>query len=165
MGMMDLRRRIMMQRNPNILYEAWNLSFNGVDEYIDTGVYLFTQENINRDFEFIAEGIAANNSEASNTIICAKHNGNAYGFLVRIENKNKSTYNGTINIWPSPGSIVIRRINGVITMDGTNIINPGVRFTNAVFDWPLVLGCAINDNGQPFRYRKGTIDHVCVRWL
>lgn len=163
---MSIRRGMLIgQKDKNIAYEARNLSFNGVDEYIDTGVYLFTQENINRDFEFIAEGIAANNSEASNTIICAKHNGNAYGFLVRIENKNRTAYNGTINIWPSPGSIVIRRINGVITMDGTNIINLGVQFTNAVFDWPLVLGCAINDNGELFRYRKGTIDHVCVRWL
>jgi len=163
--MMDLRRRIMMQRNPNILYEAWNLSFNGVDKYIDTGVYLFTQENINRDFEFIAEGIDGAGSQPNKTIICAKHNGNSYGFLVRIENTTKTEYNGTIYIWPSPGSIVIRRINGVITVNGTNINNPTVQFTNAVFDWPLLLGCAIDDNGHRFRYRKGTIDHVCVRWL
>ena len=154
-----------MQRNPNILYEAWNLSFNGTNEYIDTGVYLFTQENINRDFEFIAEGIAGQGRQPNNTIICAKHNSNSYGFLVRIENTTKIEYNGTIYIWPSPGSIVIRRINGVITLNGTNIKNPGVQFTNAVFDWPLVLGCAIDDNGNPYRYRKGTIDHVCVRWL
>lgn len=155
----------MMQRNPNILYEAWNLSFNGVDEYIDTGVYLFTQENINRDFELVAEGISANSNSGNNTIICSKHNGNSYGFIVRVNNSSDTTWKGTICIWPSPGSIIIRRINGVITLDGTNIYNPGMKFTNAVFDWPLVLGCAIDDNGNPFRYRKGTIDHVCVRWL
>jgi len=163
--MLARRRRIMMQRNPNILYEAWNLSFNGRNEYIDTGIYLFTQGNINRDFEFIAEGIAAEYSQGNSVIICAKHNGNSYGFLVRIENNAKTEYNGTINIWPCPGSIVIRRINGVITVNGTNIRNPGMQFTNAVFDWPLLLGCAIDDNGHTFRYRKGTIDHVCVRWL
>ena len=155
----------MMQRNPNILYEARNLSFNGVDEYIDTGVYLFTQENINRDFEFIAEGIASNVYKSNDTIICAKHNGNAYGFLVRFYASSDIKYNGTIYIYPSPGSIVIRRINGVITLNGTNIKNQGVQFTNAVFNWPLVLGCAIDDNGKPYRYKKGTIDHVCVRWL
>lgn len=74
MGLMGIRRKMLIgQKDKNIAYEARNLSFNGVNEYIDTGVYLFTQENINRDFEFIAKGIAANNSEASNTIICAKH--------------------------------------------------------------------------------------------
>jgi hypothetical protein len=43
-------------------------------------------------------------------------------------------------------------------------VNPGVNFKNDVFDWPLVLGCAINDDGTYYRYAIGHIDHVLVKW-
>ena len=168
MELIQRRRELLtMQKPSNVLYEAYNLSFNEEDVHsiINTGVYLFTQENINRDFEFIAEDIAGA-SEANKTIICAKHNGNAYGFLVRVQNAgNNVSYNGTIYIWPSPGSIVVRRINGQISVTGTNITNPAIQFTNAVFDWPLMLGCAVQDNGSNYRSKTGTIGHVLVRWL
>ena len=176
-GMYDLVRKIFLTNagtgefstSPigTIAYEASNLSFDGTaNTIINTGVYLFTQENINRDFEFIAENIdSTGEANGENTIICAKHNSNAYGFFVRIANTSSIKYNGTINVWPVPASMVIRRINGVITLSGTNIRNPGVAFTNAVFDWPLMLGCAVDDSGNMYRFREGTIDHVLVKWL
>ena len=164
---MSVRRAALLGsvKREQIAYEAWNLSFDGTaSTVINTGVHLFTAKNINRDFEFIAEGISG--AEAgTDTIICAKHDGNAYGFLVRIRNNTGTTYNGTISVWPTPSSIIVRRINGQISLSGTNISNPGVNITNAVFNWPLVLGCAIDDNGNYCRYKSGTIGHVCVKWL
>ena len=164
------RRRILMsgekeEVDPSILYEAYNLSFNG-SNYIDTGVYLFTQENINKDFEFIAEGIVGPNG-GNNTIICAKHNANSYGFLVRTSNSTNTSYKGTISTLASPNicEVIVRRVNGAITLSGTNIKNPSVEFTNSVFNWPLVLGCAVDDNGNLYRYATGTIEHVKFRWL
>ena len=134
---------------------------------INTGVYLFTAKNINRDFEVVAEGIVGKQDKSgTNTIICAKHNGNSYGFLVRAGVNTSIEYNGTIFVKPTPASasIIVRRQNGVITVSGTNIANPRVNFTNDVFDWPLVLGCAINDDGTYYRYAIGHIDHVLVKW-
>jgi hypothetical protein len=157
-----------MQKVSNLLYEAWNLSFNGTNnKVIDTGVYLFTQENINRDFEFIAEGIYGSGPNNEATIICAKHNRDAYGFLVRASGSSSINYNGTIFVRAksASASVIIRRVGGVITLSGTDITNPNVKFTNAVFDWPLVLGCAIENDGSRYRFAMGTIQHIKVQWL
>ena len=154
-------------KKDNVAYEAYNLSFDGTDStVINTGLYLFTAENINRDFEFIAEGIVGANISNS-TIICAKHNGNSYGFLVRTTGSTSTTYNGTIFVKSTPNiaKVIIRRENGVITTSGENITNPNASFVNNVFAWPLVLGCAIDDYGSHYRHATGTIEHVKVTWL
>lgn len=154
-------------KKDNVAYEAYNLSFDGTDStVVNTGLYLFTAENINRDFEFIAEGIVGTSINNS-TIICAKHNGNSYGFLVRTTGVTSTTYNGTIFVKPTPNiaKVIIRRENGVITMSGENITNRKVGFVNNVFAWPLVLGCAIEDDGSHYRHATGTIEHVRVTWL
>lgn len=151
----------------NIVYEAYNLSFDGTDNtVINTGVYLFTQENINKDFELIAEGINGSGATSSNTIICAKHNGQSYGFLVRPYNSTSTTYKGTIYVKSnSNATIIIRRVGGVITLSGESITNLGVQIVNGVFDRPLVLGCAIDDDGNRYRYEQGTIQHVKIQWI
>lgn len=150
-------------KSDNVAYEAYNLSFDGTEStVIDTGVYLFTAENINRDFEVVVEGIIGG-SEANKTIVCAKHNGRSCGFLIRVQNNTDVKYNGSLYAWPVPASIVVRRINGQLSASGTN--NPTVALINSVFDWPLVLGCAIDDNGNLYRFKRGTIDHVKITWL
>lgn len=160
------RRRLLMHNIPRYIYEASNLSFNGKSDCINTGVYLFTQENIDRDFEFIAEGIVGDGNTSDSTIICAKYDAGALGFLVRPTGNTKLNYKGTIYVKRNTNStVIVRRINGVITLSGTNITNPTIQFTNAVFNHPLVFGCALRDDGTPYRYCPGTIAHVTVRWL
>lgn len=166
------RRRMLMSKkeeqqiDPSVVYEAFNLSFNG-SNYIDTGVYLFTQENINKDFEFIAENITGPTNQSSNTLICAKYDSAAYGFLIRTTGNNNTQYKGTIFVKGTPNysTAIVKRVNGVITLSGTNVTNPNVQFNNNVHNWPLVLGCAIDNNGNPYRYAKGKIGHIVVRWL
>ena len=168
MDMMSIRRAALLGsvEKGEIAYEAFNLSFDGTSStVINTGIYLFTAENINRDFEFIAEDIQGK-TNSTNTIICAKHNGNSYGFLVRIYDNTATTYNGSIFMKADvSGTVIVRRINGQISLSGKNIRNPDVQFVNAVFDWPLVLGCAIDDDGTYYRYKSGTIGHVRLKWL
>ena len=163
------RRQLMaMQKPSNILYEARNLSFDGTEAtIIDTGVYLFTADNINRDFEFVAEGILGpRNQDGNKTLICAKHNGNSTGFLVRTTGGTSTGWAGTIAVTPDQkATVIVRRINGKITLTGENITNPGMKFKNETFDWPLVLGCAVDDDGTYYRYAPGSIDHVMVKWL
>ena len=167
MDMMQRRAALIGSLKSNIAYEAYNLSFDGTDStVIDTGVYLFTQENINKDFEFIADGINGTGAVSSNTIICAKHNGKSYGFLVRPYNSTSTTYKGTIYVKNDSNAIVIiRRVGGVITLSGENITNLGVQIDNGVFDRPLVLGCAVDDDGSRYRYAQGTIQHIKLKWL
>lgn len=166
-----LRRRALMvpqTGQSNIAYEASNLTFNG-NNYVDTGLYLFSAENVNKDFELIATGVNCPNPgfASTNTILCAKLDGPAYGFLVRPTGTTDSTYAGTIRIqYNYDVTIIIRRINGVLSLDGDGITNQPVPFNpNNVFDQPLVLGCALQANGTPYRYASGNIDHIIVTWL
>ena len=162
--LMNRRREMIAASRSDIAYEAFNLSFDRTN-YIDTGVRLFSAENINKDFEFVAEHIYGPQVSNDATIICAKHNGNAYGFLVRVRNSSDSSYKGTIYVMPNyDNSIVVRRVNGVISIEGDKITNKP-KFTNTIFNHPLVFGCAIDDNGNPYRYAQGTIAHVRLRWL
>ena len=152
----------------NIAYEAWNLSFNATKkESINTGIYLFNEENIDRDFEVVVEDLYGSSSSEA-TIICAKHNRLSLGFLIRCTATANHTYAGTIAIKKNtiPNTITIRRINGVLSVEGNTITNQPVPFnSNAVFDWPLYLGCAIDDDGEPYRWATGTIGHIVVKWL
>lgn len=164
---MDLMaaRRAVIGATCGIAYEGWNLSFNR-SNYIDTGIYLFTEENINKDFEVEITnlyGSAKNNEE---TIVCAKHNGNAYGFLIRLNGKT-TNYTGTINMSKNYNNhIIIKRVNGIISVTGKKFVDESsIRFTNEVHQWPLILGCAINDDGSLYRFAQGTIGHIIVRWI
>ena len=163
---MAIRHRMLMkQRDFNVVYEAENLTFDGTN-YIDTGVYLFSEKNINRDFEVVIEDLYGNYETGSVTIVCAKYDSKAIGFLIRLNDSTSITYNGTISMKASyNNNITIRRINGIITCEGSIINNPRVKFTNEVHQHPLVLGCALQDDGTPFRYATGTIGHITVKWL
>lgn len=159
------RRRQLLMIPHGIIYEGFNLDFDGTN-YIDTGAYLFTEENVNRDFEFIAEGLSGQRSgSGTSTLICAKHNGQALGFLLRPYLSTSAAYHGILYYDPLlKPTIVIKRKNGVISYNDDVITNKGVIVDNGVFDWPLILGCAINDDGTYFRLAKGHIDHVLVKW-
>ena len=125
----------------------------------------FQKKNINRDFEVMIEDLYGGDP-SNNTIVCAKYDSTAIGFLIRLNGAKATTYNGTINMKrDNYNNITIKRINGVITISGSEITNPKVKFTNAVHQHPLVLGCALQDDGTPFRYEAGTIGHITVKWL
>lgn len=166
------RRMIMQAIRGSIAYEARNLSFDGTN-YINTKLQLFSQENINRNFEVRIVGIQGDyQKSATETLVCAKENSQAIGFLIRPSGWTERKYNGTIYIKRStPGTMVIRRVNGVLSCEGSNITNQPVPFAaNTVFDYPLIFGAALYvyysvDSIQPYRYCAGTIDYICVRWL
>lgn len=169
MDMMNIRRSVMLGGKNNIAYEAWNLSFDRTKrECINTGVYLFNEKNINRDFEVVIEDLYSNTGDGEMTILCAKHNGLSLGFLIRVYNTNNRQYAGTIFAKKSAINdvITIRRINGVLSVEGNTVTNQPVPFKpNTVFDWPLYLGCAVTESGVPYRFATGTIGHIVIKWL
>lgn len=165
---MDLMvfRRAIINAQSGVAYEGWNLSFDGTeDSVIDTRVKLFTAENINRDFEVVIEDLYGGDN-SNKTIVCAKYDSTAIGFLIRLNSAGATIYNGTISMKTNNhNNITIKRINSIITIEGEIITNPKIKIINAVHQHPLVLGCALQDDGTPFRYSAGTIGHIVVRWL
>lgn len=149
-------------------YEASNLTFDGTN-YINTGVSLFSSENINRDFRITVDGITPNTSQgtggvAERCIIGSMSETSPYpGFVVRagILNPGRGVISLTNN---ASSNLVIERISGVITVTGAEKYNAGTYTT--VFDIPVTLGCELNSDGvTPFRYMGGTIDHIKIQWL
>lgn len=159
----------MTKQQENIAYEAYNIVTDGTN-YIDTGVKLFSAENINRDFEVSLIGIYGPTSipipSGSETFICAKHNTNGTGFLIRFRTSSPAAqYAGTMLLAPeNKTTIIFRRINGVITFEGP-FLNPNNKITNGIHDLPLAIGCALQDNGTPYRYYAGSVDHIIIKWL
>lgn len=167
MDVMDLRRGLLMGE-AGVAYEAWDLAFNK-NQYdrIDTGVYLFSQDNLNKDFEVVIDDLYGTlTGPDTDTIVCAKHNGNSTGFLIRCNSITTTAYKGTIGMRKDTNNhVTIRRINGVITATGYEITNPAVTFKNEAHNHSLILGCAVDDDGTYYRYATGTIGHIVVRWL
>lgn len=164
---MDLRRRLLMGK-AGVAYEAWDLSFDADKyTYIDTGVYLFTQDNLNKDFEVIIDNLYAPSGQAqTKTMVCAKDNVSSSGFLIRPTDVTSLIYKGTIGMRAANYNyITVRRIGGVLSATGEVITNPGVSFKNEAHEYPLLLGCSVDDDGTRTRYINGTIGHIVVRWL
>jgi len=149
-------------------YEASNLTFDGTN-YINTGVSLFSSENINRDFRITVDGITPNTSQGTGNatercIIGSMLETSPYpGFVVRagIANPGRGVISLTNN---ASSNLVIERISGVITVTGAEKYNAGTY--NTAIDTPVTLGCELQSDGvTPFRYMGGTIDHIKIQWL
>lgn len=147
-----------------IAYEASNLVFSG-SNYINTNVQLFSDENISRDFELFADITPAGVGGSTVSLItCKKEGGATCGFIIRI-NRGSAMYSGNITIDPStPSKITMRRISGVYTLEG-NTYASNFPPANVAHEMPLVLGCALDASGNPYRYAKATINYICVKWL
>lgn len=160
------RRALMAESKSNIAYEAYNIVTDGTN-YIDTGVKLFSAENINKDFEVSLIGLygATATDSGNQTIVCAKYDSTGAGFLIRVRNYTGTALTGTFIIKTGTNSTVIfRRINGIITVEGT-VLNPNNTIVNDIFDHPLVIGCALRDNGTPYRFYAGSLEHIIIKWI
>lgn len=151
---------------PIVAYEARNLVFDGTN-YIDTDVYLFSAENVNRNFEIIVKGATIDNTIGTGSnkneraLIGSMYEVNPYpGFLVR---GDVPAGQGVIAIRQQPTDITIKRINGIYTVVGTSIQSGAI--ANATFDIPVTLGCEMQADKTPFRYVGGSIDYISIRWL
>lgn len=154
------------------------IEFDG-NNYIDTGLNLFSEENINKDFEIslTVQQFAANIAQA--TLVNAKdetQNNVWPGFSYRL--KGNSAFEFTAR-WPgetnasgvdpisTPKLIVIRRRDGVIyySVDGTEekklISTPASSLTKA-FVPNLTFGASLDSSGVPFRNFKGIVSNISV---
>ena len=148
-------------------------------KYINTGIYLFTQDKIEKEFDIsfnISGYVPANQPENQVTVMNAfleRTTGKGYGFLIR-RDRNNLTFiirdgNGTdkqvsfaatgLNSFRivKKGSKVCYSTNGgnlKYIIDYSNFASP--------FDVPLTFGASINSSKVPFRYIKGTLSNISV---
>lgn len=152
-------------QDQKIVYEASNLVFDGTN-YIDTGVYLYSEDNINRNFRITVTGLKTDASKGSDKISNRCIIGSMYeespypGFVVRAFGDG---INGELVVRDGSSiDIVIERINGNIYITG---VAPSNFVNNIIFNIPVTLGCELDTNNQPYRYMGGRIDHIVIEWL
>ena len=165
------------------LYALWGdkhdygneIVFRG-NNYINTGIALFSAENINKDFEIAYEIKNYTYTGWAATLISAMDESNApwpgivfrvnsetnYEFIANVTNQLKSETQYAIN---STLKVKIKRVNRIIYVS----INDGVdqQFLDMsslvnTFNAPLLIGASLDGNGNPQRYFTGTLSDISV---
>ena len=155
------------------------IEFNGTN-YIDTGINLFSAENINKDFdiELTLQQIGGNSSQATLINLKDESQNNVWpGVSYRLKSGTSSfEFTGR---WPGedtvsivdnasvPKVITISRRNGIIyySVDGSNetklIEVPPASLTTG-FSSNLTFGASTNSSGNPFRFFSGIVSNISV---
>ena len=155
--------------------------FDGTN-YIDTGIYLFNEKNINRNFHISIDITDNSSTERQASIINSKNEkNNKYpGFVFR-RTETYSKYELSVgNTVGSPLSyknaelpyntrkVELFRINNVLyyRLDNGEAVST-LDFTGFTdyFDVPVTIGCSLNSSGNPFRYFKGTLSNMVVEFI
>lgn len=164
---------------PKTIYTADSITFDGkYTSIVDTGVYLFREENIHKNFEiyFEIDNIEANTNQA--TLLNTKdESGAPYpGFVYRVDQsklilKADSTATNTKRddrAIDAVQKVRIIRINDItyysindedyqVLMDFSNIVR--------TFDAPAAIGGIIRPNASRERGFKGTLSNIVVKFI
>lgn len=153
------------------------IEFDGTN-FINTGINLFSDENINKDFEitFNLESVGTNAAQATIVNLKDERQNNVWpGVAYRIKTAKTLEFSAR---WPGetavtitnnstiPQTIHIYRINGVMyysngDSEKIKLINtPTDTLTNPI-NCNLTFGASTKD-GKPFRYFKGVVSDIVV---
>lgn len=166
-------------RNPITEYTADSLTFNGsIDSIVDTGMYLFSNENIHKNFEiyFEVDSINANNSKQATIMNTKDETGTPYpGIVCRIDTnlvlKADSTATNSKRVDKKVEEFYklrVIRINDITyysindadyaqLMDFSNIVR--------TFNAPVALGGVVKPDGARLRAFRGTLSNIVVRFI
>ena len=147
------------------------LVFDGTN-YIDTGIYLFSEENIGKNFEISFDLTDYDSGQTSQaTLFNAMQEKNPYpGFVLRattnvnnLEFNSPKIKNKNNIVAANTQKILLKRYNDVYYIQ----INDGTmeelgKYTGTTFDVPLTIGASLDGSGNPWRYFKGTLSNVNV---
>lgn len=146
------------------------LVFDGTN-YIDTGISLFSEENIDKNFEISFEISVDSNQNTQATIINAMEEKSPYpGFVVRCMTNNSQLEFNSPKIKNKPNlnisttrKIFLKRYNDVyyIQVNDGNLESLGT-YSGTTFDLPLIIGASLDGSGNPWRYFKGTLTNVNI---
>lgn len=149
--------------------------FDGTN-YINTGINLFSQKNINKNFEVSFE-IKQRTSTSNQASMMSAMNETAApwpGMVYRVSSASKDQLaaNATSSEKMQQDykveqvqKVTLKRISGILYLSlndetGKEILDLSL-ITNA-FDVPVTFGASLNGSGNPFRYFKGTLSNLKV---
>ncbi len=171
-----------IENNVVDLYAIWSATSYTADEYvftgsnyIDTGIYLFEEGTINRDFEISFEITSqnANQNNQATFINAMDESGQPWPGIVYRFNSGTSDQQIGVNVSSNIKvetnfsnditKVDIKRINGVIYLklddgDFQEILDMSALTTT--FHVPLTFGASLNKNGNPQRQFKGTLSKL-----
>ena len=159
--------------------DAWEYSgdnvFDGTN-YIDTGIYLFSAQNISKNFEISFEIKSRTFTEPYAVMIGAMdESGSPWpGIVYRTKNetndhfiansssvKREKTYSSS-----KIQKVIIKRVNNGIYIsfnDGDNVyIDNYSSMVSKPFDVPLTIGAGLDGDLNPFRYFTGTLSNIKI---
>lgn len=159
--------------------------FNGTN-YIDTGINMFSAENINKDFiiSLTIDSLGINTSQA--TLLNVKdesktnywpgfaYRTNSSGYLELTARWPKQTNYSSIITKDLPILVTFSRENGVLYYklnDGQKkkFINVPTSSFNETFNEPfnsnVTIGASINSEGNPFRFFNGIVSNISVELI
>ena len=160
----------------NSLQYSGNNIFDGTN-YIDTGIKLFSEENISKNFEISFEINNIVFTEQYQTIMSAMNekgspwpgivyrlkDENNYQLIVNATNSTKKETNFSIT---GINKITIKRVNNLIYINKNDGENTKILDTSSMlgnpFDVPLTFGASLDGNLNPFRYFQGTISNIKI---
>ena len=157
-------------------YENENdLIFDG-SNYIDTSIYIFSEKNINKDFEISFEIKDYTYANDQNSLISAMDERASPwpGFVFRFTKSNQFEINSnTTSSVKGSKQYGLKDVNKVIIKRTNNIlyvsINDGIE--QQIIDFstikqpfyaPTSIGASLNGNLQPQRYFTGTLSNVRI---
>ncbi len=171
----------------NILYAKWvtqdvieqeeEYNFNGQynfaqNGYINTSVYLYTQENIHRNFEMSFNIVGLGSSINNDTLMSATKNilriNNAANQLLTLDTVG-NTSGGTIkNIPNTITNVRIIRINDKLyySLNGQTflLINDYTGYTDYSNN-PVIFGADFNTDGTIYRSFDGVLSNMSVKFI
>lgn len=145
-------------------------SFDG-NNYIDTHMYLYTKQNISRNFEMSFNVVNLGNNSVNSTLMSTIKNilkvSNAGSKLLSLDTYG-NTSNTLKNISTPINNIRIIRINNILyySLNGNNFlkINSYENYGNYSI-YPLIFGADFTANGDVYRYFKGTLSDIKVKFI
>lgn len=159
----------------NVVFSAQNLNFNGTNDYIDTKIALYNEENFNKDF-FIRLTISEFGSYSNSaTVIGTQLENSSLGYpgfcvrrrvdssTVQLVFGNGQNYSTDLNSYIDH-TFIIARIRGNIFY---GFEDGGLTWVKDVsnlsyFNTTLTIGAALDANNAPWRFFKGKISNIQV---
>ena len=166
------------------------ISFNGVDDSLDTGVNPFSEENLEKDFDLsfdlieVDEDFIRSGATPQPTIMNAKDETNSTypGFVVRFNTSSVSKIN-TNSRWNNsavsktfdysaselPIHYEFKRREGVVTftltgqsnsIGQTTLFNQSNWALDRYFSRNIIFGSSYNSSGTNFRFFKGSLSNI-----
>ena len=164
----------------NVIYCRTYYEFTG-NNYLDTGVYLFSENNINDNFELTFNIVEYGNNENYATLVNSLYEdhltypGFVYRSYVYNEDKRQELHaNANSNFYDQKFDISTTKKVTIVRIDG--ILYFGVNdnslvqvqdFTNfdVYFDIPVTFGASMDAQKVPFRYFTGALSNMQIKLL